>query len=65
MMHVYQAHKWIEENISDFCKSTIFYDAFHAATINDTSGCVAFKPHINHDLRPFLSIHEHNISLAA
>ena len=65
MMHVYQAQKWIEENISDFCKSTIFYDAFHAATINDTSGCVAFGPNTNHELRLFLSMHKQNIRLAA
>ena len=43
LMHVYQPPKWTRENISDFCESAIFHVAFHIATINDTSGCVAFN----------------------
>ena len=48
-----------------FCDSTIFHVEFHTATINDTSGCVAFGPNTNHELRLFLSMHKQNIRLAA
>lgn len=38
---------------------------WHAAAINDSSGYVAFKPLINHELILFLSTHEQIIRLAA